>query len=194
MLPSLSVFDGIWGALEGLTGVFEVKGYENPTASTTLEGIPPYSMAFVLIGGIDQEIGDTIRLKKTAGTPTFGTQSVISTDTHGQTTQIFFSKAVTNTIGVNIALTALAGYVSTTGEAIKLAVSQYIDSLSIGSTIYVSKLCPPAELYNAPESNTYRITSITANKNAGPFVSTQITQAFNESAQCLPANVTIIVS
>ncbi len=179
-IPSLTVLEGIVGAVAAVPGVVKYRGYENDTSMTTLEGIPAYSIAIVAEGGAAQEIGTAIFSKKTAGTPTFGSTSVIVTDSLGIQTTINFSRPPPAIIGVNIVLEALPGYLDTTGDDIKLAVVDYISSLMIGEDIYVSKLYVPANLDNMEASNTFNIISIEANKDAGPFVTNVVDLNFDE--------------
>lgn len=192
MIPSLSVLDGIIGAVAAVPGVIKYRGYENDTSMTNTDGIPPYNIALVVDGGSAQDIGNAIASKKTAGTPTFGTTSVITTDSLGITNQIFFSRPPPATIGVIVTLEALEGYLSTTAQDIKVAVSDYVSSLAIGDDIYVSKLYVPANLDNMEMSGTFNITIVEANKNAGAFVTDIVQLGFSEDPICTPADVDVI--
>jgi uncharacterized phage protein gp47/JayE len=194
MLPNQTVMDGIVGAVAQVTGVLQVRGYENDTDTTDPDTIPPYSIAIVAEGGIAQDIADAINFKKPAGSPTFGTTSVISVDSRGVPNTINFSEVVPVTIGVQIILDALLGYVSTTGDAIKIAVADYINSLNIGHEVYISKIYAPASLCNSFESQTFDIEngSIMIKKGAGAYDTVNIDIAFDEIAICTPADIDLI--
>lgn len=76
---ALSVLDAMVSVISEQDGVIEVIGYENDTdSSITIQNvsIDPHSIAMVVEGGLDQDIADAIRLKKTGGTGTTGTTVV----------------------------------------------------------------------------------------------------------------------
>jgi len=76
---ALSVLDSIISGISEKDNVTEVIGVENDTdAVITIQNIDidPHSIAMVVEGGIDQDIADAIRLKKTGGTGTTGTTTV----------------------------------------------------------------------------------------------------------------------
>lgn len=71
MIPSLSVMEGIVGAVAGVNGVLRHRGYENDTGTTDENGIPGHTIALVVEGGVNTEIAGAIARKKTAGTGTW---------------------------------------------------------------------------------------------------------------------------
>lgn len=196
MIPSLTVMEGIIGAVASLPGVEAYRGYENMTGSTDADGIPAHSISLVVDGGDSTAIANAIAAKKTAGTGTYGTTTVNVTDQYGIVNAIKFYRPTTATIGVEVSLTARSGYLSTTADAIKAAVAEYITGLEIGDDIYLSKLYVPANLLNVPElAATFDVTLVRIKKNAGSFGTSNITLAFNEHAVCAAAtNVTVIVT
>ena len=196
MIPSLSVMEGIIGAVASLQGVSRYRGYENDTATTNADGIPRNSISLVVEGGNSTQIAEAIAAKKTAGTGTYGTTTVTVYDQYGIANAIKFFRPTNATITVEVSLTARTGYLSTTATLIKAAVAEYLNNLEIGDDIYITKLYVPANLLNNPEvSNTFDVTQVRIKKNAGSFVTTNITLAFNEIALCDPAtNVTVIAT
>jgi len=193
-IPSLSIFHGLLGAIAALTGVTRLKGYENDSDTVDGNGIPGHHLSFVVEGGDSQAIGDAIALKKTPGTGTYGTTSVTTTDSQGITNIINFYRPTVATLSVEITLTALTGYTTSIGDAIKAAMAATINALSIGEAVRLSRLYVPANLFGAAESLTYNVTLLRIKKNAGAFGTTDITLAFNESASCdVATNVTLIV-
>lgn len=193
-LPSLSIFDGLIGALASLAGVTRLKGYENDSAVTDGNGIPAHSLAFVVEGGDNQAIGDTIAAKKTPGTGTYGTTAVTTADSQGLINTINFYRPTVATIGVEITLTALTGYTTAIGTAIKTAVAALINAMDIGDTVRLTKLYVPANLSGSPDGATFNVTLLRIKKNAGAFGTADIALAFNESATCnAGTDVTVIV-
>jgi len=76
---ALSVLDSIIAAVSEVESVSEVRGEENDTGSPIIVQnvtIDAHSVALVVEGGLDEDIKDAIRLKKTGGTGTTGTTSV----------------------------------------------------------------------------------------------------------------------
>ncbi len=76
---ALSVLESIISGISEKDNVTEVIGVENDTATpVTVQNISvgAHSIAMVVEGGLDQDIADAIRLKKTGGTATTGTTTV----------------------------------------------------------------------------------------------------------------------
>lgn len=196
MIPSQTVMEGIVGAVASLQGVARYRGYENDTATTNADGIPAHSISLVVEGGDTTQIANAIANKKPAGTGTYGTTSVTVYDQYNIPNVIKFYRPTVATIGVEVSLTARAGYLSTTAALIQAAVASYIEGLEIGDDVYITKLFVPANLLNNPElADTFDVTQIRIKKNAGSFGTSNITLAFNEIADCDPAtNVTVIVT
>jgi uncharacterized phage protein gp47/JayE len=196
MIPSQSVMEGIVGAVASVEGVARYRGYENYTATTNGDGIPSHSISVVVEGGNSTTIAETIANKKTVGTGTYGTTSVTVYDRYGVPNAIKFYRPTQATIGVEVSLTARAGYLSTTVPLIQAAIADYLQGLEIGDDIFVTKLYVPANLLNDPAlMDTFNITQVRIKKNAGALGTSNIVLAFNEIAVCNPtANVTVIVT
>lgn len=193
MIPSLSVMEGIVGAVASLAGVSRYRGYENDTATTNADGITAHTIALVVEGGTTQAIAEAIAAKKTPGTKTQGTTSYTTYDQYGIANIINFYRPTVATIGIEVSLTALTGYLSTTGDLIKAALKAYIDTLEIGDDVLITKLYTPANLSNVDLTNTYNVTQIRIKKNAGSFGTSNISLAFNEIAQTALTDVTLVV-
>lgn len=192
MIPSLSVMEGIVGAVASLAGVNRYRGYENDTGTTNADGIPAHAISLVVEGGTTQAIAEAIAAKKTPGTATYGTTSYTTYDQYGVPNVINFFRPTTATISIEVSLTARTGYLSTTADAIKAALVAYVADLLIGDDIYISKLYVPANLSNTVSADTFDVTQIRIKKNSGSWVTTNLTLAFNEIAQTAISNVTVI--
>lgn len=194
-LPSLTVLDGIIGAVASLAGVSRFRGYENDSGATDADGIPAYSMALIVEGGDAQAIGNAIAAKKTPGSPTYGTTAVTTYDKYGLPNAINFFRPTVATIGVEVTVKALQGYTTGFAELIKAAVADLLNGLEIGDDVLITKLYGPALLIGNAAYSTFDITQIRIKKNAGAFGTANIVLAFNEVAFCDPAaNVTVIVT
>ncbi|WP_230972987.1 baseplate J/gp47 family protein [Burkholderia vietnamiensis] len=90
-LPSLTVLDGIIGAVANVPGVTRYVPYENDTDATDANGIPSHSISLVVEGGDATAIANAIAAKKTPGSGTYGTTAIIVADIYGRPTTIRFS-------------------------------------------------------------------------------------------------------
>jgi uncharacterized phage protein gp47/JayE len=194
MIPSLSVLEGIVGAVSSIAGVVRSRGYENDSGVPDADGIPAHSMAVVVEGGDAQGIANTIAIKKTPGSPTYGTTNVTTFDKYGVPNIIRFFRPTVATISVEVTIKALFGY--TTGFALLIAdaVAKSVNALVIGDDVLITKLYVPANLPSTAAGTTFDITQIRIKKNAGAFGTANIVLAFDESVTCDPLiNVTVIV-
>ena len=193
-IPASSPMESIVGSVASLAGVTRYRGYENDSDTTDSDGLPAHSIALVVEGGATQDIGNTIAEKKTPGTATYGTTSVLTEDKYGVENTINFFRPTPATIGVEITATAMNGYLSDYANQIKVAVAAYINDLQIGDDVLITKLYVPANLPGTSAGGTFYITQIRIKKNAGSFGTSNITLAFNEIASCSVANVTVNVT
>lgn len=182
--PSQSILQGIQGELLSLDGVTRLRMYENDTSETDDNGIPSHSICAVVEGGDSNEIAEVLRRRKTAGTGTFGTTSIVLTDSAMMPITIKFFRPTAVPVKVKVTIDPLVGYASTYADELKQQVCDYINSLGIGSTLYLSKLYVPANLENNPNDSTYDIVSIETAEGEGEFSAQNIASEFNEVLQC----------
>jgi len=192
-LPTLAVLEGLIGAIANLPGVTRYKGYENDSSVTDSDGIPGHSIAIVVEGGDAQTIGDTIALKKTPGTGTYGTTSVVTVDQYGLPNTIDFFRPTDAVIGVEITIQPLTGYTTGFDDLIKQAVIDKINALPIGEDVYLNRLWGPASLPGNPAGATFDMTLLRIEKNGGGLAEANIVVDFNETALSTLADVTVIV-
>lgn len=194
-LPSLTVQEGIVGAVANVSGVSRYKAYENDTGSTDGNGIPAHSISVVIEGGDDTTIAETIAAKKTPGSGTYGTTNVVVRDRYDMPNTIRFFRPGVVDIDAEIEITARAGYVSTTGDAIKANLAAYWNSQEIGEGVLLSKLYTPI---NAAEPDsakkTFDVTSLKICRHGGTPAAENLVLLFNEVAAGDSANVTLTVS
>lgn len=192
-LPSQTVLDGMIGAVSNVPGVTRVVGLENDTNITDANGIPAYNTAFVVEGGDVNAIAPAIALKKTLGSPTFGSTSVTITNVYGQPQVIKFSRPVGVPITVAITVKALAGYSASVGTAAVNAVIAYINALPVGGG--VAKAVEWGDLIEAvkavPLASTFSLTSLTLKRGAGTAAQADVALAFNEAASADATTVTL---
>lgn len=149
-LPSLSVFDGVLGAVASVAGVTRSRGYENDSPHEDYNGLPPHSISLVVEGGEVEAIALAIATKKTPGTGTYGDISVQTSDKYGAPNVINFFRAKRSELAIKVCLKVLPGYLASTGLEIKNNLLAYINTLQIGEDILLSKLYTP--INNADQS------------------------------------------
>ncbi|QIX17232.1 baseplate J/gp47 family protein [Burkholderia multivorans] len=194
-LPSLTVLDGIIGAVANVAGVTRYVAYENDTSATDANGIPSHSISLVVEGGDATAIANAIAAKKTPGAGTYGTTAVIVTDIYGRPITIRFFRPVAAPIAATVTIKALTGYTSQTGQQIQQAVSDYINGVQIGGGL--SGSVEWGDALTAANSVgggvTFKLSGLTLTGPRGAG-SPDVALLFNEAASCTPADVTLVVN
>lgn len=194
-LPSLTVLDGIIGAVASIAGVTRYAAYENDSASTDANGLPAHSISLVVEGGDAQAIADAIAKKKTPGSPTYGTTSIVVQDVYGRPITINFFRPSYDAITATVTIKALSGFTTAVGDAIKQAVSDYINGVAIGGG--ESGSVEWADAITAANGvrggNTFKLTGL-ALTGPGGAGTPDVALAFNRAASCTPAAVTLTVT
>lgn len=194
-IPSLTVFDGIVGAVAGVPGVTRYRGYENDTDSTDSNGIPEHSISLVVEGGDSVAIANAIAAKKTPGTPTYGTTAQVVTDIYGRPITIRFFRPTNAPITAVLTIKALTGYTSVTGTAAQQAIVDYINGTGIGggqaACVEWDSCIAAAKAVDG--SSTFKIVSLTL---TGPHGAGTPDAAllFNEAASASLASITLNVT
>lgn len=193
-LPSRTVLGGILGAVQAVPGVIQAAIYENDTSATDANGLPEHSIAVVAQGGDAAAIAGAIRRKKTPGTYTHGTTSVVVTDEIGIPNTIRYFQPTAVPMVVEVRLKALPGYTTGVAAQIQQAVSDHINALGIGTDINLARLYLPAQLGGtAQQLSTYEVLTVKVAALPGTPGASDVPVAFNALASCTPADVSIVV-
>ncbi len=194
-LPSRSVLEGTIGAVASVPGVLRHAAYENDTAAADAHGLPPHSIALVVDGGDAALIAQAIAAKKTPGTGTHGTTTVVVTDIYGIAHRIRFFRPTIVPLAVDVQMRALAGYNTATGQAVQRAVADYINGVAIGGGASASVEWADAisAANGVPGNGTFKITGLTLRGPAGNGVP-DVPLAFNEAAATTPDDVKLTVT
>jgi len=193
-IPSLTVLEGITGAIAALDGVTRFAPYENDTDVTDGDGVPAHSIAMVVEGGDAAAIADIIASKKTPGTGTYGTTTQTVPDSYGYERTIRFFRPTMKRVKVSIDLTALTGFTTGIGNSIRAAVAAYVTALPIGGDVYLNRLFLPANLNGSVDGLTYNITLIEIGFDGDPLDTVDLVTAFDEAAFAVAADVTLVVT
>ncbi|WP_175984546.1 baseplate J/gp47 family protein [Burkholderia stabilis] len=194
-LPSLTVLDGIIGAVANVAGVTRYVAYENDTNATDANGIPSHSISLVVEGGDATAIANAIASKKTPGAGTYGTTAIVVTDIYGRPITIRFYRPAAAPIAATVSLKALTGYTTQTGQDIQKKVSDYINGVQIGGGL--SGSVEWGDALTAANSVgggvTFKLSGLALSGPRGAGTP-DVSLLFNEAASCTPANVTLVVS
>ncbi|UUZ93240.1 baseplate J/gp47 family protein [Paenibacillus sp. P25] len=108
--PSQAIIEGLNGAIAAVSGVKRFVVYENYTDTTDSNGIPRHSIAVIVEGGADQDIGNAIYNRKPPGTGMLGNISVPVTDRYNSISNMLFSRPTSVDIDVTINVKQISGY------------------------------------------------------------------------------------
>jgi uncharacterized phage protein gp47/JayE len=194
-LPSRTVLEGTIGAVAAVEGVTRYRAYENDTSVTNSNGIPSHSISLVVDGGDAQLIAQAIAAKKTPGTGTYGTTTEIVTDIYGISHPISFFRPTNAPITATVTIKALTGYTTSVGDAIKRAIADYVNGVTIGGG--ESGSVEWGDAITAANSVgggvTFKLASL-ALSGPGGAGTPDVALAFNAVASMTAANVTLTVT
>ena len=192
-IPAQTPLQAILSAVANIAGVGRYAIAENDTGATDANGIPAHSISVIVDGGNALSICTAIAQKKSPGTGTYGNVSETVIDPSGVPISINYYPLTHTQIYVGVTIHPLAGYVSTTGDALIAEIVGFINGLAIGEDVYLAWLYGAAGLSGNPLGSTYKVTSLTIGLSAGALGSTDIVIPFNAAAACATANVALTV-
>lgn len=182
-LPSKTVLEGIAGAVADLPGVTRSKPYENDTHLEDANGLPPHATCMVVEGGVDTAIAQAIATKKVPGSPTFGGVAVTVYDRYGMPNTIRFARTRPVAAVVVARIKPLAGYVSTTEDAIKANLTSHLNAHKIGEDVLLSKAYTPVNAAEPTEGvKTFDVVALLLARPGGTPQAQNLALAFDEVA------------
>jgi uncharacterized phage protein gp47/JayE len=195
-LASVTPMDSIDGAIAAIAGVSRYVLFENDTGVVDANGLPAHSISAVIDGGDVNEIAQTLYSRKGQGVSTYGTTSITIADVYNNPHVIQFSRPVDVPIYIAITMTAFIGYTTAIGNQIKAAIADYINSLSIGADVLLSRVYSPANLgvMSGGNSQYYDIMDLQIGKVSTALAAANINIAWNESPTCDASNIILTVS
>jgi uncharacterized phage protein gp47/JayE len=193
-LPSQTTLAGVLAAVSALAGVTQARAFENDTNTTDSNGLPPHSIALVVLGGIAADIANAIYTKKTPGAFTHGTTSTTVVDSYGITNTIRFFIPTPKQILVGLTIKALPGYSSAVGDEIRAAVGKYINALGIGARVDLGRLYLPSQLFGAGNSRFFEVNLIQLSAAPNPLGAADVEITFNELATNSVTDITLTVT
>jgi len=192
-LPAQSIKEAIYGSLSNIPGVTRVTVYENDTDATDANGVSGHTFIPIVQGGDANAIANAIYILKPPGIQTGGTTTIVITDQLGLVTPINFDVLTLVPIYYAVTIKALAGYVSTTGDALIAALVAFTNALGIGDDVYQSQVAAVASLGGALGA-TFYIVDFYLDITAVPVSTANIAIAYNAAASGLTANTGLTVT
>ncbi|WP_186121496.1 baseplate J/gp47 family protein [Burkholderia gladioli] len=191
-LPSQTVLDGIVGAVANLPGVTRYRAYENDTEVTDANGIPAKRISLVVEGGDADAIANAISVKKTPGSGTYGTTTIVATNRYGMPVPISFFRPTDAPISAVVTIRVLTGYTTATGEAIQAAIAAYVNGVDIGGGLAASVEWDDciAAAKAITGAGTFKIVGLVLTGPRG-VGAPDVALLFNESASCVADQVVI---
>lgn len=190
-LSALTPLQAIIGAVANIAGVQRSAIYENPTNAPDTNGLPAHSISVVAEGGDPTAIATAIEQKKSPGTATLGSTTIVINDPAGVPVSINFYQLAIANVWVSVTIKALPGYTAALNAQITGALLSFINGLPIGDSVYFNWLIGIAGL----DANiAFRITSLTLGTAPAPVGTADIAVAFNQAAKTVAANIILTVT
>ena len=199
-LPSQTPKGGIEAGIYSIEGVTDFVVYENDTSAAESyntenhTGGPANSITCVVEGGDDTKIAEQIDLRKTPGCYTTGDVAISVSDVFGSSNTIRFYRPTYVDVYCELQLTPLSGYSTSVADAIKQAIVDYLDKLTIGTNLYLSQIWEAA-LSVSPDIRPYfALDSVSIGTADDSLSSSSIIANFDEKLKTSIENITITTS
>lgn len=197
--PSQTMLAGTKGAIAALPNVTRFAVYENDTNSAAVSddnphGLPPHSITCVVEGGTDMDIAGAIYTHKGLGCYTNGDVPVEFTDQNEYINTIRFSRPVYKDVYVKLEVKKYTGYVTSVISQVRLAIYDYLASLTVGSDVSISMLIGIITACN-PDVNKpiFGIKSIQIGTSEESLAAADIDIAYNEIPNPAYSNIEVIL-
>ncbi len=194
-LSSQTVLDGIVADILTIPGVTRAKAYENDSDITDANDIPAHGTAFVIDGGDAAAIAQAIALKKTQGSPTYGTATQTVLVGKAQVPrQIQFFRPVEPIITYNVTVATLPGYTLDTRAAIQQALADFTNEQGIGGSngiIAINDTYEPVLGVSIGGARPFKVKSITMARGGTVTQAADLPIAFYEAPLGIAANVNV---
>lgn len=149
---------------------------ENDTDTTDSNGVPPYSIAPVVLGGSDDEVAELIFAKKAAGPPSYGSTTVVVNDAAGNPHNINFTRPTPISFGISFVGTYVEDDYETAAaaeEAVEAAIAAYAAEVqTVGLDVVLAKyagVCIQVDGIVDGITQIYDGTLLSTNLVVGPF-------------------------
>lgn len=182
-----NILEALYSDLISLEGVDEVVIYENDTDVTDENGIPAHSFQPIVLGGLSQQIGNTIWENKPLGIRSYGNTIVQVTDSQGFSHAIGFERPVPVTIYINMNITTGPNFPENGEDLIRNNLIDYFkNNFGIGDDVVYSRLYTPINYVIDHQVNILEVGTDPSNLGT-----TNVPIAYNQIASLESVNITI---
>lgn len=192
-LGSLSLEEGLRGAILSLDGVTRCRTFNNKTKAVDANGLPPNSLCVIAYGGNSQAIARLIHAKKSMGCNLYGNTKVTVLNAYNEPEVIDFYRANVVNVSYSIDLITNESYSADTADTIKQLLADYTNDLGIGDKITQNKITGVANLYGGQQSQTYEVSRISIKAN-NIVITGDYTLPFGSVAFCDPDLIEVQVT
>lgn len=187
---SANIIESLIDALRNVTGVTDVKVYENDTDFTDTIGVTPHAFMPIVLGGLPTDIAQAIWTNQPTGIASIGDTTVQIADSQGNLHDIGFKRPTEVPVYITMDI-------SNTGDMPGDAIAQIRQNIiNYGSTTYLigdeviySRFYTPINAVPGHEVN-----SFTMGTSPSPTGTSNIAIAFDEVAKFDPANIIITIT
>lgn len=184
-LPSVSLWEGILGAVLSLNGVRRISGICNNEDSPTPEGVPGHTIALIVDGGEVEDIATAIYYKAGEGVGTYGSVTHTLIDSYGFPHTVRFSRPVVVDIKAKVVVKPSASYLSDVAEEIKSRIAEYVNGLSIGESVNLPRVLSSAvKDCDTGIDTRFDVQEIEIARKSGDLAAKSVSIAWNEAAAC----------
>ncbi len=192
--PSRSLWEGVVGEILDIDGVKRVAGIRNDGDVPTKEGVPAHSIALLVDGGAVGQIADTIHLKGGVGCGTYGDIKVNVIDKYGFPNTVSFSRPKDVPVYAKVIIRPTQSYLTVAEGELKARVAGYIDGLSIGESVNLTRVLTVASTSGCRQiDDRFDIDGIELGRSATGTRPQTLRMAWKEAAMCSPENVQVII-
>lgn len=182
-----NTYDAIYSALINTVGVSEVTIYENDTSIVDSNGVPAHSFLPIVVGGLSQDIGNSIWENKPIGILSYGNTSVNVTDVQGGVHTVSFSRPDPVVIYISMDITTDVNFPANGNDLIRSNLIDYFQSnFGTGDDVIYSRLYTPVNAVPGHQVNT-----LTIGTSPSPVGVTNVVIAFDEIASLSSVNIII---
>lgn len=204
--PSQGIVDGLYAALADLDDVQAVVVRENPedTTQTLADGgtLVAHAIQVIIEGGDDQEIADTIWLRKSAGVTLVGAEEVAIVDQQGITHTMKFDRPVQKDIYVTVESpvaipgdqqTLIQNAIVARGQGLLTVGETTLPGSQIGEDVAVSDIYQAITVLSLTTIPRLKVGSILIGASVTPTTDADVPVAFNQLASWDPSRITFAV-
>lgn len=132
---------GIRSAIMNVSGVRQVNIVDNPNQSTDEYGNLPNSVHIYVLGGIKEDIANTLADYVAAGAKLVGGEVVKTQDATGNWRNIAFDYAKEKKVYINLDISTDESWNTDSGvDDVKQSLADYINDLRMGDPVYITRL------------------------------------------------------